>query len=126
MLFNSIDFAIFLPIVFAFYWFIFSHNLKAQNLFILIASYVFYGWWDWKFLSLIFLSSLADYLVGIGLENQQNTTKRKLLLSVSVVGNLSLLGFFKYYNFFVSSFADAFSFFGREINPGTLNIILPV
>lgn len=126
MLFNSIDFAIFLPIVFALYWFVFSHNLRAQNLFILIASYVFYGWWDWKFLSLIFLSSLIDYFIGLGLAKQRNITKRKLLLSVSLAVNLGLLGFFKYYNFFIGSFTEAFSFFGREINPNTLDIILPV
>lgn len=126
MLFNSIDFAIFLPVVFAFYWFVFSHNLKAQNFFILIASYVFYGWWDWKFLSLIILSTMLDYSIGRALASQENIIKRKVLLSLSLLGNLGVLGFFKYYNFFVNSFVDAFSFFGRDINPGTLTIILPV
>ena len=95
MLFNSIDFAIFLPVVFTFYWFVFSHNLKAQNFFILITSYVFYGWWDWKFLSLIILSTLLDYSVGRALASQENITKRKLLLSLSLLGNLGVLAFFK-------------------------------
>ncbi len=68
MLFNSIDFAIFLPIVFAFYWFVTSKNLKLQNLLILAASYLFYGWWDWRFLSLILLSTIVDFIVGKKLE----------------------------------------------------------
>jgi D-alanyl-lipoteichoic acid acyltransferase DltB (MBOAT superfamily) len=126
MLFNSIDFAVFLPVVFAFYWFVFSKNLKAQNFFILIASYVFYGWWDSKFLTLIILSTLLDYSVGRALAKQENIIKRKLLLSASLLGNLGVLGFFKYYNFFVHSFVDAFSFLGRDISAGTLTIILPV
>jgi len=83
MLFNSIDFAIFLPIVFILYWFVTNRNLKLQNLLIVVASYVFYGWWDWRFLSLIVFSSLVDYFIGIGLLKQDNQRKRKLLLLTS-------------------------------------------
>jgi len=126
MLFNSIDFAIFLPIVFLLYWFVANKNLKLQNFLIVIASYVFYGWWDWRFLSLILFSTIVDYLVGRGLEKQENTTKRKLLLWTSITVNLGFLGFFKYYNFFLENFVEAFSFFGHPINPQGLNIILPV
>lgn len=126
MLFNSIDFAIFLPIVFVIYWFIANKSLKLQNFFIVIASYVFYGWWDWRFLSLIFFSTLVDYSVGLALLKQNDQTKRKLLLTVSILVNLGFLGFFKYYNFFIHNFINAFSFFGYEIKANSLNIILPV
>ncbi len=126
MFFNSIDFAIFLPIVFILYWYVTNKNLKLQNFLILIASYVFYGWWDWRFLSLIAFSTIVDFTIGICLKNQTNITKRKLLLWVSIIVNLGFLGFFKYYNFFVDNFVTAFSFFGAKIKPNTLNIILPV
>ena len=126
MLFNSIDFAIFLPIVFILYWFVTNRNLKLQNFLIVAASYLFYGWWDWRFLSLILFSSLVDYFVGIGLLKQENLTKRKLLLWTSILVNLGFLGFFKYYNFFLDNFISAFSFFGTEIKANSLNIILPV
>jgi D-alanyl-lipoteichoic acid acyltransferase DltB (MBOAT superfamily) len=126
MLFNSVDFAIFLPIVFILYWFITNRNLKLQNLLIVVASYVFYGWWDWRFLSLIVFSSLVDYLVGIGLLKQENQTKRKLLLLTSIIVNLGFLGFFKYYNFFLDNFIAVFTFFGNPIQANSLNIILPV
>jgi D-alanyl-lipoteichoic acid acyltransferase DltB (MBOAT superfamily) len=126
MLFNSLDFAVFLPIVFLLYWFVFNKNLKLQNLLIVAASYLFYGWWDWRFLSLILFSSLVDYFVGIGLLNQENPAKRKVLLWISILVNLGFLGFFKYYNFFLENFEHAFSFFGKELNTNSLNIILPV
>ena len=126
MLFNSIDFVIFLPIVFILYWFITNKNLKLQNLLIVLASYVFYGWWDWRFLSLIFFSTTVDYLIGNKLYKQENQTKRKILLWTSIFINLGFLGFFKYYNFFLDNFISAFSFFGTKINASSLNIILPV
>ncbi len=126
MLFYSIDFAIFLPIVFILYWFVTNKNLKLQNFLIVVASYIFYGWWDWRFLSLILFSTLVDYLVGLGLSKQANQTKRKLLLWTSIVVNFGFLGLFKYYNFFLDNFITAFSFFGTEINANSLNIILPV
>lgn len=126
MLFNSIDFAIFLPIVFILYWFVTNKNLKLQNLLIVISSYIFYGWWDWRFLSLILFSTILDYSIGISLSKQVNQNKRKMLLWISILMNLGFLGFFKYYNFFLANFMTAFSFFGTEINANSLNIILPV
>jgi D-alanyl-lipoteichoic acid acyltransferase DltB (MBOAT superfamily) len=126
MLFNSIDFAIFLPIVFILFWFVFEKNLKGQNILIVAASYLFYGWWDWRFLSLILFSTIIDYFVGLGLLKQENQIKRKLLLWTSISINLGFLGFFKYYNFFLDNFITAFSFFGTEIKANSLNIILPV
>jgi alginate O-acetyltransferase complex protein AlgI len=126
MLFNSIDFAIFLPIVFILYWFVTNKNLKLQNFLIVASSYLFYGWWDWRFLSLILFSTIVDYSVGLGLLKQENLTKRKILLWTSIIVNLGFLGFFKYYNFFLDNFITAFSFFGTEIQANTLNIILPV
>ena len=126
MLFNSIDFALFLPIVFIFYWFIVHKNITRQNAFLLIASYTFYGWWDWRFLSLIAFSSLVDYFIGIGLSKTNEKRRRKFLLLISILVNLGFLGFFKYFNFFAESFAEAFTFLGQPINPSRLNIILPV
>ncbi|MGO1752599.1 MAG: MBOAT family O-acyltransferase, partial [Psychroflexus sp.] len=126
MLFNSIDFAIFLPIVFVLYWFVAQKHLKLQNLLIVVSSYVFYGWWDWRFLSLIAFSTIVDYTIGVTLSKQKNHSKRKLLLWISILVNLGFLGFFKYYNFFLENFISAFSFFGTEINANSLNIILPV
>ncbi|XLS30757.1 MBOAT family O-acyltransferase [Flavobacteriaceae bacterium M23B6Z8] len=126
MLFNSIDFFIFLPIVFVLYWFVTAKNLRIQNALILVASYIFYGWWDWRFLSLIVFSTVIDYSIGIALTRTTKAQKRKLLLFTSVIVNLGFLGFFKYYNFFIESFTDAFTAFGYKIQPNTLNIILPV
>ena len=126
MLFNSLDFAIFLPIVFLLYWFVAQKNLKLQNALIVVASYVFYGWWDWRFLSLIIFSTVVDYLVGQRLRTEDKQSKRKVLLWTSIIVNLGFLGFFKYYNFFLENFVDAFSLFGMQINANSLNIILPV
>ncbi|WP_347372869.1 MBOAT family O-acyltransferase [Aequorivita sp. Q41] len=126
MLFNSIDFAIFLPIVFLIYWFIFNKNLKLQNAFLVAASYLFYGWWDWRFLSLIIFSTLIDFWVGQLLSRELKERNRKFLLWVSILVNLGFLGFFKYYNFFLDNFVNAFSFLGMPISTQSLNIILPV
>ena len=126
MLFNSLEFAVFLPLVFTLYWFVFQKSLKLQNLLIVVASYIFYGWWDWRFLSLIFFSTVVDYSIGYFLGKEENTPKRRALLWTSLLVNLGLLGFFKYYNFFVDNFVEAFSFFGQKISPSSLSIILPV
>ena len=126
MLFNSIDFAIFLPIVFVLYWFVANKSLKYQNALIVAASYLFYGWWDWRFLSLILFSTIVDYLVGRRLKIENKENRRKALLWTSILMNLGFLCFFKYYNFFLDNFIAAFSFFGTEIRENTLNIILPV
>lgn len=126
MLFNSLEFAIFLPIVFIIYWFVVNRNLKLQNLFVVVASYVFYGWWDWRFLSLIFISTAVDFFIGRGFSVLDDVRKRKLLLWFSIIVNIGFLGFFKYYNFFADNFIEAFALFGKQIQPNTLNIILPV
>ena len=125
MLFNTLDFAVFMPVVFALYWLIGGRNVKAQNALIVVASYVFYGWWDWRFLTLIFFSSVLDFSIGRVMDSQTHKN-RKALLWISILANLGLLGFFKYYNFFVDNFIAAFSLFGTEIESSTLNIILPV
>ncbi|NJX15044.1 MBOAT family O-acyltransferase [Tamlana crocina] len=126
MLFNSLDFAVFLPIVFLLYWFVVHKNLKHQNLLLVAASYVFYGWWDYRFLGLIFFSSLIDFIVGLQIKKSQEPSVRKALLWLSIFVNLGFLGFFKYYNFFVENFVEVFSFFGHKITPNSLHIILPV
>ena len=126
MLFNSIEFAVFLPIVFLLYWFVTESRLKLQNLLLLSASYIFYGWWDWRFLSLIIFSSFVDYYVGLALLRTNDKVRRKTLLWCSILVNIGFLGFFKYYNFFVDSFIDAFKLLGADLDPSRMNIILPV
>ena len=127
MLFNSFTFFYFLIVVFFLYWFVFNKNLKAQNFLILISSYVFYGWWDYRFLSLIFLSTLVDYLVGLNISKSISVSRKRFLLSISIIFNLSLLAFFKYYNFFIESWIDLISILGYNIKSSwTLSIILPV
>ena len=126
MLFNSIAFLIFLPITFILYWFLVNKTFKLQNFFILIASYVFYGSWDWRFLSLIIISSITDYLLGLKIHQSESNSKRKTYLIISLVINLGVLGFFKYYNFFIDSFIDLFRLFGVSLNLSTLSILLPV
>ena len=126
MLFNSIEFAVFIPVVFVLYWFVFNRNLKAQNFLLLAASYLFYGWWDWRFLILIALSSIVDFLISIQLEKTKEGQKRKIFLGISLLLNLGLLGLFKYYNFFVESFIEGFTILGTKPHLTTLKIILPV
>lgn len=92
----------------------------------LVASCFFYGWWDWRFLSLLLFSTIADFIIGLQLHKRTRPKHRKLLLVLSLTVNLGLLGFFKYYNFFIDNFTTAFTFFGGTIQPNTLNIILPV
>ena len=127
MLFNSIEFLLFLPLVFVLYWFVFNKKLKHQNLLILFSSYIFYGWWDYRFLSLILLSTIVDYFIGLRISNQVSLKNKRILLWCSVLFNLGVLGFFKYYNFFIDSWIDLFSSVGYDIKSvWTLNIILPV
>ena len=127
MLFNSIEFAIFIPIVLTIYWLIVNKNLKLQNVFLLIVSYFFYGWWDWRFLFLIAFSSLVDYFIGIRLLTTNEKIPRRILLLISISVNLGFLGFFKYFNFFSENFSKAFTLFGLPLNdPLLLNVILPV
>ena len=128
MLFNSFDFAVFLPLVYLLYWTLFQKHIKLRNLFLLTASYVFYGFWDWRFLSLILISSLMDYILAMQIHaaKPEQKSKRKTLLVLSLVLNLGFLGFFKYYNFFVESFIATFTLFGKEFSYSPMHIILPV
>lgn len=126
MLFNTVDFALFLPIVFLLYWFVFAQKLQWQNLLLVAASYFFYGWWDWRFLSLIFFSSIVDYTIGLQLGKSESKRGRRALLVTSILVNLGFLGFFKYYNFFLENFVEAFEFFGHSLNVRFLHVILPV
>lgn len=125
MLFNSLEFAIFLPIVFILYWIV-SGNRMLRNALLLIASYVFYGWWDWRFLFLIIISSFVDFIIGQKLYKSNKKSNRKIFLLISLSVNLGLLFYFKYANFFIESFVDSFRLFGKELEVSTLNIILPV
>ena len=125
MFFNSLDFAIFFPVVFLLYWLV-SQKLFLRNLLVLVASYVFYGWWDERFLLLIVISSFVDFIVGQKLYKSDNLKQRKGLLSISLIVNLGFLAYFKYTNFFIETFIDSFRLFGTELEISTLNIILPV
>lgn len=125
MIFNSIEFALFLPVVFILYWFVFK-RFHVQNLLIVFASYVFYGWWDWRFLTLILVSTIIDYIVGLALGDAQKPNKRKGLLLISLLSNLGILGVFKYYDFFVDNFITLMQLFGFHTNISLLNVILPV
>lgn len=126
MIFNSIDFGIFFILVFLLNAFVFNKNLKYRNIFLLVVSYFFYGWWDWRFLGLIFFSSMLDFFLGKKIDDEQNPVNRKWLLGLSLGINLGLLGFFKYAGFFVESFTTAFTFLGFPIESHEINIILPV
>ncbi len=127
MLFNSVEFLVFLPVVFSLYWLVNKQNIRLQNYILVISSYFFYGWWDWRFLALIAFSSLVDYLIGLALGRTEAINKRKLLLVTSITVNIGFLAFFKYFNFFVESFQKAFTFLGVPISdPLTINVILPV
>lgn len=126
MLFNSINFAIFLPIVFMLYWFIANKNLKFQNILLLVSSYFFYACWDWRFLFLLIFSTMLDYFTGIKMSEAENQRTKKKWFWLSISINLGFLGVFKYYNFFALSFAHAISNFGLHVNPWTLKVILPV
>lgn len=125
MFFNSLDFAIFFPIVFTLYWLV-AKNLVLRNILILGSSYLFYGWWDWRFLILIIISSLVDFIIGIKIYKQPTKTLKKRFLIISLAVNLGFLLYFKYANFFIDTFIGSFHLFGEEINNYSLNIILPV
>ncbi len=126
MLFNSLEYLIFLPVCFLLYWFVFKKHLQIQNALVLVASYVFYGWWDYRFLGLIVFSTLIDYAVGLQLRKAKSNTRRKGWLLVSLLVNLGLLGVFKYYNFFVESWVIAWEALGVTMEMSTLKLILPV
>ncbi len=125
MLFNSIEFAIFLPIVFLLYWFVFNRTVRLQNLFVVIASYVFYGWWDWRFLFLIAFTSFYTFVAGILIEkNKERPGTARAINIINIVSNLLILGIFKYYDFFITSFSHIF--LGGKTDGLLLHVILPV
>ncbi|WP_333601386.1 MBOAT family O-acyltransferase [Flavobacterium sp.] len=126
MLFNSLSFAFFLPIVFFLYWFVTNRSLKMQNILLLVSSYFFYACWDTRFLFLLIFSTLLDYFTGLKMTESENAIHRKIWFWLSVSINLGFLGVFKYYNFFAASFTDLLSGFGLHVSPMTLNVILPV
>jgi alginate O-acetyltransferase complex protein AlgI len=126
MLFNSISFAIFLPIVFLIYWFIANKNLKLQNTLLLLASYFFYACWDWRFMFLLMFSTFLDYFTGLKMQAAEDKKGKRFWFWLSVTANLGLLGVFKYYNFFVESFSAAVSRIGFEVSPFMIKVILPV
>ncbi len=126
MFFNSLNFLIFLPIVFILYWIVGTNDVKLKNIILLVASYFFYACWDWRFLFLLIFSTLLDYFTGLKMGNTQSNNWRKFWFCTSIIINLGFLGVFKYYNFFAESFAQAISQLGLHFNPWTIKVILPV
>jgi D-alanyl-lipoteichoic acid acyltransferase DltB (MBOAT superfamily) len=126
MIFNSLAFAIFFPIVFFLYWFVTNRSLKAQNILLLVVSYLFYSFWDWRFLFLLMFSTFLDYFTGLRMHDAKTINWKKFWFWLSIGVNLGFLGMFKYYNFFAESFADLLSNFGLHVEIWTLQIILPV
>lgn len=126
MLFNSLSFAIFLPIVFVLYWFVTIRSIRLQNILLLVSSYFFYACWDWRFMFLLIFSTFLDYFTGIKIHEASNQRRKLIWLWLSIGINLGFLGVFKYYNFFASSFADALSLLGFKANLGSLQVVLPV
>lgn len=126
MLFNSIGFFIFLPICFLLHWYVFARNLRARNAFILFISYIFYGWWDWRYLALIIFCSLVAFICGILIHTAGTQRLRKLYLTISIVVPLSVLVVFKYYDFFVTSLVQAVGSVGIDLDLRLLHVLLPV
>ena len=126
MLFNSTTFFVFLLLVFLIFWKTSAYSLRWGKVVLLISSYVFYGWWDWRFLILIIISSAADFIIGYKIYNSHINKTRNLLLLTSLFINLGMLLFFKYFNFFIDSFRALFSHSNAPDKWSTLNIILPV
>lgn len=126
MTFQSLEYLIFFSILFILHWTLFSKHKEHQNGLIVVASLVFYGWWDWHFLGLLIITALSTFLSSRWMDNTKDAKKRKFLLVGTIVINVGILFFFKYFNFFVQSFADALSLMGMSVNVTTLHILLPV
>jgi alginate O-acetyltransferase complex protein AlgI len=126
MLFNSAGFLLFFGIVYLLYWFVCNRSLTAQNILLLVASYFFYAYWDWRFVFLLAFSTFLDYSTGLRIYGASTKSRKRMWLLISVVTNLCFLGFFKYCNFFIQSFADLTGLFGHRLDYGLLKIILPV
>lgn len=128
MLFNSFEYLLFLPIVFLLYWYVFNKSVRLQNLFVVVVSYIFYGWWNWHFLLLIAFTTICSYLSGLAImrDRRFGGGKSKLFAWANVIINLVILGIYKYYNFFVESFMEAFASLGVTLEMSTLRLVLPV
>ncbi|MCA8989279.1 MAG: MBOAT family protein, partial [Planctomycetaceae bacterium] len=123
MLFNSLEFILFFVLVYGLYL-VLSH--RVQNLMLLVASYIFYGWWDWRFLSLIALSTLVDYICGLKIGDSESSRTRRWWLMASMISNLGMLGFFKYFNFFVQNLDRVLGPLGLSMDLTIASIVLPV
>lgn len=126
MIFNSFEFLLFLPIVFLLYWFFCKNNTKYQNIVLLLSSYLFYAFWDYRFLFLLIFSTLLDYFTGIKMHESPTKRMKQFWFWLSISINLGFLGIFKYYNFFIDSFAELLSGFGLQTNFWSISVILPV
>ena len=126
MLFDSLDFALFFPLVFVVYWFVTDRSLRVQNIMLLAASYYFYACWDWRFLFLLAFSTALDYVSGLLIHATPSRSRKRMWLLISVGINLGFLGLFKYYNFFAESFTDLMGVFGLAMDPVLLDVVLPV
>ena len=126
MLFNSLNFALFLPIVFVAYWFFTKGNLQFKNIILLVSSYFFYACWDYRFLFLLIFSTFLDYFTGIKMYEAGKTNVKKFWFWLSIFINLGFLGIFKYYNFFATSFTDGLSLLGLKTNFSSIKVILPI
>ena len=127
MTFQSIEYLMFFPIVFLLYWIVGNKNKMIQNSILVIASLVFYGWWDWRFLGLLLFTAFSTYIAGLLMGNESlSDNKRRLISAMSILLNLGILFVYKYFNFFIESFIDLSAIFGITITVSTLNIILPV
>ena len=126
MFFNSLNFAVFFPVVFVLYWFVTNKSLKAQNILLLLASYFFYACWDWRFLFLLIFSTFLDYYTGLKMDERSTDRQRKVWFWLSIGINLGFLGVFKYYNFFADSLATSLATLGVTVSPYSLSVVLPV
>ena len=126
MTFQSLEYLIFLPVVFLCYWTVCRNNRTLQNGLIVVSSLVFYGWCDWRFLGLLFVTAISTFLTGWWLGKTDNQQKRKTLLVGAIVLNVGILFYYKYFNFFVQAFVDAFSLLGTDMSVSTLKVLLPV
>ncbi len=126
MIFNSIPFIVFFVSFFVLYWFVFNRQLKRQNILLLAGSYLFYAWADWQLLSFLIGVSISNFFLGIYIEKTNHALKRKVLLYIGLIQGVGGLAFCKYYNFFITSFNDAFHSLGINLNLQTLKILVPL
>lgn len=126
MSFQSLEFLLFFPVVFLLYWIFFSKSRKRQNVLIVAANLIFYGWWDWRFLLLLLITAFSTFGAGLAMGQTEDKNKRRLISVGAIALNIGILFFFKYYNFFVQAFTDAFTLMGMHLNTSTLKLLLPV